>query len=240
MQPVMIEVVGAEKLAAPGTPTPLWFRTRVKRDGHFLKATTYLVVDGSPRVFRARVDLRPIAKAVADKARAAGVKTNAREALVGAMEYNDEALVGGFNLFNPIKRKDKSKRTGGIFGKRGAIGGVVHKVGRIKLVRKVTGTLKKVGKVASKIALSKGFRGVLAGASAALAATGIGAPAAAALAAANVGLNAIAAGRTVAKGVDDLVKNPTRKTLNLGKVRANFSAEFQSRFAIRFFIAARK
>ena len=103
MQPVMIDVIGAEKLSVPGAK-PLWFKTRVVRDGHFLKAVTYMVVDGRPKVFNVRVDMRPIAQAVAKRAIAAGVSTSADDVMVGAAEYTD-AHVGAFN---PIRRKDTS------------------------------------------------------------------------------------------------------------------------------------
>ena len=50
----------ASKLA---TNQGLWLKTRIHRDGHYLKATTYMVAAGEPKVFCVKVDLRPLYKA---------------------------------------------------------------------------------------------------------------------------------------------------------------------------------
>jgi hypothetical protein len=69
----------------------------------------------------------------------------------------------------------------------------VRRVGKSKLLKKVARSVHKVSKKVGDIATSKAFRGVLAGASAVLAATGVGAPAAAALAGATAALSVAAA-----------------------------------------------
>jgi hypothetical protein len=190
----MIEVAGSEQLADPRN-TPVWHKTVIKRQGHMLLATTYMVVGKETRVFRHSEDLRPIARAVLAAAKRQGLSVEG-----DYDDYDDDDVEVGFK-FNPIKRKDKSKRTGGFFGKDSGISKAVKTVGKSRIIQKVAKPILKVGKVLGDIATSKVFRGILAGTAAVFAATGIGAPIGAALAGASVGLTAVAAYKDNAKAI---------------------------------------
>lgn len=241
MQPVMIEVAGSEKLMDT-RDQPLWFKTRVHRDGMYLKAITYIVFQGETKVMRSKVDLRPIFLALKKKAMIAG---DFDEADDESDPYSDDPEFSGESLSDELfsgesgdtivgkrrRRRRKSRRTKGKrkfrfrLRMRG-IGKVTRRIGKNKLIRGVSRKLKKVGKVTGKVATSKAFRGVLAGTSAVLAATGIGAPAAAALAGANVALNAVAAAKTGGKAIGKAIKKSrrgrrvSRSLSKMGKKRA--------------------
>lgn len=54
---------------SPTSKRPLYLQTRVYRCGSKLKAVTHMVIDGHPRVINAEVDLKPIARQLARRAR---------------------------------------------------------------------------------------------------------------------------------------------------------------------------
>lgn len=110
-------------------PSGFWLKTHFYRDGHMLHAVTYSCVGGSPEIFKASVDLRPILNKVVSL----HTKLHGGKAVSG-----DDILVGfSFNPFKAISSIAKSASN------------LVNKIGKSKLISQIASTAKSV--VTSKI-----------------------------------------------------------------------------------------
>lgn len=132
--------------------TGVWVKTHIYQQGHMLNAVTYCVAAGNPEILRFSVDLRPLAVIVKrhherlHKEAAAQKRTNPDKAM-------QSQKVSGF--FDVVEAPFKG------------IGHAVHKLGRAKLVRAVSGAVagvaKKAGGIAMAISPQNLVRHVLAG-----------------------------------------------------------------------------
>lgn len=122
--------IGAQKIAEQlsGSSGGLWIKTRIYKDGHYLKASIYSVTAGMPKVVTLKVDLRPIYRAAVKMHRK--LMTDPK---ISGDEQDDEALIGGW--WKKLTRKVKK---------------TVRKVAKNKLVRAATFVYRKAYKYTKK------------------------------------------------------------------------------------------
>lgn len=175
----------------------VWLKTRFYREGPFLCATVYSVAAGNPQVFTAKVDLRPIERAVrryhlklhAEAAEAARSNPTKRLPAAGA----NTADVSG--LFSGISHAFKSVAH--------AIGHAAQKLGRVKLLQQVGKIASTVIKETKAVVRSSVTKWALTGLS--VVAPEIGLPALAAYTAANAAFSAVDSGRNAVNAVANVV-----------------------------------
>jgi hypothetical protein len=157
-------------------------RTHIQRKGHFLVANTYLSAAGKTKFFTARVDLRPIARAVVRYHKL----LHARAKVSGCVGCD----VGALTELSPGYVQDDVLVGFSLSGTWKSIGRTVKKVGKSKLLKKISRGAKSV--VRSKVT------GAILG-SAAVVFPPVGAPALAAYATANAALRTYENGRTIVR-----------------------------------------
>lgn len=145
----------------------LWINTRIYQDGEHLNADIYLVKDGQARVLKASVDLAPIAAAVAKYHRETLHRQRFEAAKVAGLIPNDidfDEVGFGWGDLNPIKHIKKIAKgvVKVVSNPLDSLSnpmhiaealdptGLVHKVGRIKLVRQINNSVSTIVKTGAK------------------------------------------------------------------------------------------
>lgn len=181
-------------------PEGFWIKSHFYREGHMLHVVTYSCIAGSPEIFRASVDLRPIVKKVtALHNRLHGTKVSGEEV---------DAEVSGFfsSITKPFKTVAKgavnvvTKPGKSISDVAKSAARIASKVGKNKLLGQVTSGVKSV--VQSKIT-GAALSGL------AIAFPPVGVPAVAAYAAANTALKAIDMATSAKKTAQQIVSAAT-------------------------------
>lgn len=174
-------------------PDGFWLKTHFYIDGHTLNAVTYSCIAGSPEVFKASLDLRPImsrVKAMHENLHGQKISGDElRQAIVGCVGCDCQGRVQVAGFFDSIASVAKSAAK------------VVSKVGKTKLVSTIGNAVKSV--VKNKVVMG----GALAVASVAFPPVGL--PAAAAYATASGALSAINQAKSAVSAAKKIVSKAT-------------------------------
>lgn len=200
----------------------LWFRTNIYQEGHMLKAVTYCVLGTKVECFRAEVDLRPIAKAVAayhKRLHQAGIVGDTIIGFLGGLKKAVKRI--GRNklvskVYKPMKKLTIATATGYYYALPKKTRRRIHQTRIVKALKK-TKTYKKASSTGKAVIQSK-VTGALA-AGAAVVYPPVGVPALAAYSAANAYLAAIDNGKSVYTTVARIAKKNSTFKKVAGKLR---------------------